>query len=100
MKKPHQTKAPATTSTSRPPLRFGLVLNVLAIALALLAFSQATRAVTPAPDGGYPNENTAEGTNALFSLTSDGHYNTANGFDALYSNTGGDGNDLTLTVVP
>ena len=27
------------------------------------------RAVTPPPDGGYPGRNTAEGTDALFSLT-------------------------------
>ena len=33
------------------------------------------QAVTPAPDGGYPGGNTAEGHSALFSLTSGG-YNT------------------------
>jgi hypothetical protein len=43
------------------------------------------RAVTPAPDGGYPGGNTAEGNNALFSLTTGGG-NTALGFQALYSN--------------
>jgi len=36
------------------------------------------KAVSPAPDGGYPGGNTAEGQNALFSLTS-GTYNTAVG---------------------
>jgi len=36
------------------------------------------QAVSPAPDGGYPGGNTAEGQNALFSLTS-GTYNTAVG---------------------
>jgi rhamnogalacturonyl hydrolase YesR len=41
------------------------------------------QAVTPAPDGGYANQNTAEGTSALFSLTT-GVGNTALGFQALY----------------
>ena len=49
------------------------------------------QAVTPAPDGGYPGENTAEGSNALFSLTT-GTHNTANGFQALFSNTAGTAN--------
>jgi hypothetical protein len=49
------------------------------------------QAVTPAPDGGYPGENTAEGSNALFSLTT-GTHNTANGFQALFSNTAGNAN--------
>src|ERR1700720_3439024 len=48
-------------------------------------------AVTPAPDGGYSGENTAEGTNALFSLSS-GIDNTAIGFDALFSDTSGSQN--------
>jgi hypothetical protein len=47
--------------------------------------------VVPAPGGGYPNNNTAEGTDALFSLTN-GDNNTAIGFTALYSNTGGGNN--------
>ena len=42
------------------------------------------QAVTPAPDGGYSNGNTAEGTNALFSLTS-GATNTGIGVNALFS---------------
>jgi len=52
------------------------------------------RAVTPAPDGGYPNFNTAEGEDALFSLTI-GTDNTAVGFHALYSNTTGYWNTAT-----
>ena len=47
--------------------------------------------VTPPPDGGYPNKNTAEGQDALFSLTN-GTSNTANGFSALKANTNGDRN--------
>ena len=45
-------------------------------------------AVDPPPDGGYPNGNTAEGENALFSLTT-GVQNTAIGFQALFNNTTG-----------
>jgi hypothetical protein len=46
------------------------------------------------PDGGYPGNNTAEGTNALFNLTT-GANNTAIGFDALISNTTGNNNTAT-----
>jgi Chaperone of endosialidase len=41
-------------------------------------------ALVPAPDGGYPGFNTAEGQNALFSLTT-GQGNTAAGWFALES---------------
>jgi trimeric autotransporter adhesin len=77
----------------------------LPFALACFALSPAARAVSPAPDGGYPNGNTAEGTSALLSLTTGvantaigqgalqknttGNYNTANGFAALLKNTTG-----------
>jgi hypothetical protein len=50
--------------------------------------------VTPAPDGGYPGDNTAEGQDALFSLTG-GVDNTALGFNALYNTTGGNYNTAT-----
>jgi trimeric autotransporter adhesin len=43
-------------------------------------------AFVPAPDGGYPGFNTAEGQNALFSLTT-GAGNTAVGWFSLFSNT-------------
>ena len=50
------------------------------------------RAVDPPPDGGYPNQNTAEGCeDALFSLTT-GSGNTVIGFNALFSNTNGNNN--------
>ena len=45
----------------------------------------------PPPDGGYPNFNTAEGTDALFSLTT-GANNTAIGSLALRNNTSGSAN--------
>jgi hypothetical protein len=44
------------------------------------------QAVVPAPDGGYAGGNTAEGQNALLSLTTGG-YNTAVGFLSLGGNT-------------
>ena len=44
--------------------------------------------VVPAPDGGYPGFNTAEGQNALFSLTT-GTANTAVGWVSLENVTTG-----------
>jgi hypothetical protein len=51
----------------------------------------ASTTTSTAPDGGYPNDNTAEGDSALFSLTN-GSENTATGFAALGLNTTGNGN--------
>jgi hypothetical protein len=59
---------------------------VVAFAFACFGVSPAVQAVSPAPDGGYPGGNTAEGTNALFSLTTGG-FNTAVGFFSLRSDT-------------
>ena len=61
---------------------------VLPFVFVCFGLSPAVRAVVPAPDGGYPGFNTAEGTNALFSLTS-GVGNNAIGFQALLHNTTG-----------
>ena len=58
------------------------------IVLCLAAAGPQAPAVSPAPDGGYPGNNTAEGTSALFSLTS-GIANTALGSQAVYSNITG-----------
>ena len=71
----------------------GSLITVLTLACICFALSPAPKAfgVTPAPDGGYANENTAEGTNALFHLTT-GDHNTANGFEALLNNTTGSAN--------
>ena len=59
--------------------------------LSCFGLSPKILAVVPAPDGGYPGNNTAEGTNAVFSLTS-GIDNTALGFEALFRNTTGNFN--------
>jgi uncharacterized coiled-coil protein SlyX len=63
-------------------------------ALGFLALFQIVQAVVPAPDGGYPGGNTAEGQAALLSLTSGG-FNTAVGFLSLRSNTEGQFNTAT-----
>ena len=75
-------------SISRSPLRLAFLL--IALLCGCFAFSPAPKAfgVTPAPDGGYPGGNTAEGANALFSLTS-GINNTAVGSSALLKDTSG-----------
>ena len=86
----------ARDSISRSPLRYGLFL--IPLALAWFALSPTAQAqLSPAPDGGYPNDTTAEGTDALFSLTT-GPDNTAIGFDALFSNTTGDSNTATGSI--
>jgi len=66
---------------------------LIPLALGCFALSPAPNAfgVDPPPDGGYPGDNTAEGIDALFSLTG-GTENTALGADALYYNAGGTGN--------
>src|SRR5437667_7505523 len=84
---------PGANFLSRAPLRRGLVL--IALALTWFEVSPTTRAqLSPAPDGGYTNANTAEGSDALFSLTS-GVNNTAIGTIVLYSNTTGSNNTAT-----
>src|SRR6266478_1156841 len=73
-------------STGRSPLRRDFVLITLALVLAWFAVSPTARAVSPPPDGGYPNDNTAEGTGALGFLTT-GSANTAAGSSALQNIT-------------
>jgi hypothetical protein len=73
---------------------FASILMVLIGGFVCFGLSPVARAVVPAPDGGYPGFNTAEGTNALFSLTS-GTANTAIGFNALFHNTTGGSNTGT-----
>ncbi len=66
-------------------------MKTLALLLLTLALPVAALAVTPPPEGGYPNQNTALGDDALFSLTT-GENNTALGFNALYATSFGLGN--------
>src|SRR6266511_4402045 len=63
-------------------------------ALACVAALTDAQAVVPPPDGGYPNFNTAEGQNALLSLTT-GAANTAVGWYSLFSDTEGGFNTAT-----
>src|SRR5437763_6113444 len=65
-----------------------LIIFVLASSASVPA---ARGALDPAPDGGYPGYNTAEGDGALFNLASGASSNTGVGFSALYNN-GGDNN--------
>src|SRR6266481_4352215 len=69
-------------------MKIGIRSILTTLALVCVALLPTARAVSPAPDGGYPGGNTAEGQSALFSLTS-GIYNTAIGLFSLESNTGG-----------
>jgi hypothetical protein len=70
--------------------------KLILIPLLLVCFGLAplTQAVVPPPDGGYPGANTAEGTDALLSLTT-GIWNTALGFEALKFDTVGRTNTAT-----
>jgi hypothetical protein len=72
-----------------PPLR--RVFLFVPFLLTCFALSQTAQAVVPPPDGGYANRNTAEGKDALFSLTT-GVDNTVLGFQALYNGTTASGN--------
>ena len=81
---------------------------LVAFSLACFALPDRAQAVNPAPDGGYPGNNTAEGQDALLSLTTgvnntavgwfslksnkNGQYNTAVGSATLFSTVGGSRN--------
>ena len=68
-----------------------LLMTLTLFCLGLLPQAQA---VVPPPDGGYPNFTTAEGQNALLSLTT-GVGNTAVGWSSLSSNAEGNFNTAT-----
>ena len=78
-----------TTSSGWSPLRRAFLL--ISLVFVCFGLTPAARAVDPPPDGGYPNENTVEGTNSLYNLTN-GSANTAIGFQALFHNTTGSQN--------
>jgi hypothetical protein len=83
MKTPNPSTNCIHSSSKRASL---LCLSLLIGCLELLPKAQA---VSPPPDGGYPNGNTAEGDNALLNLTTGGGFNTAVGFYSLQAVTDG-----------
>src|SRR5215831_14829770 len=72
-------------------LKKATVISLIVVLIVCLGPLQNAPAVSPPPDGAYPNGNTAEGNNALLGLTT-GENNTANGAAALFNNTTGSGN--------
>jgi len=92
-------------------MKTNILSLILASLLAGLPFLHPAHSVVPAPDGGYPNFTTAEGSNALKDLTtgvgntgigwyslftnSSGSYNTGVGAAALLFNTTGEQNTAT-----
>ena len=76
-------------SITKPTSHLRVVQRCGIIALLLVCFGLLPMnafGVVPAPDGGYPGGNTAEGQGALLNLTS-GTFNTAVGLFSLRSNT-------------
>jgi len=90
MNQPIEFKA-AISSITKPTSQSSVVSRCGIIALLLVCFGLLPMnafGVVPAPDGGYPGGNTAEGQAALLNLTS-GTFNTAVGLFSLRSNTEG-----------
>jgi len=73
MKTKTMTTLHLKTLISGSPLRFARLL--ISLTFACFALCPMAQAVSPAPDGAYPGGNTAEGGNAMFSLTT-GQFNT------------------------
>ena len=76
--------------------RTAMLITILPL-LTGLAFLPGARAISPAPDGCYPNFTTAEGCHALSSLTT-GQWNTALGAFTLWKNTDGSFNTAVGTA--
>ena len=70
----------------RIQLKQTTAISVITIGLACFGLLPVVKALSPAPDGGYPNFTTAEGDKALFNLTT-GTANTASGWYALFANS-------------
>ena len=80
-----------TTSTISNPINDSLLrcaLIFMPFVLMCVGLLPGAQAVSPAPDGGYPGGNTAEGQAALLNLIT-GTFNTAVGFLSLSSDTEG-----------
>jgi hypothetical protein len=79
-----------------PLIQFRTTILPMFVAFVVGGFALAprARAVDPPPDGSYAGDNTAEGQNALFHLTTGGG-NTAIGFEALFQNKDGSENTAT-----
>ena len=96
MKNPVQlTEAidPIQNSLRPSPWRCRALIMPLAFGIACFAISPTARAVDPPPDGGYQNQNTAEGDDALFALDLNlGPGNTAIGWHALFDTRDGQEN--------
>ena len=71
-----------------PLIQLTKAAPVFLVALVCFGLLPTMQAVSPAPDGGYPGGNTAEGQAALLSLTTGG-FNTAVGFLSARSLTTG-----------
>jgi trimeric autotransporter adhesin len=80
--------------TTRSKARRTVLTKTLVVMMAGLFSFVSSEAGIPAPDASNANGNTAEGTQALFSNTT-GNANTAIGVGALYKNTTGTGNTAT-----
>src|SRR5204862_2812901 len=65
-----------------------ITFTTILVMIACCALSPKVQAVVPAPDGGYPGGNTAEGQKAVLSLTT-GTFNSALGFLSLSALTAG-----------
>jgi hypothetical protein len=83
------TTSTISNSINNSLLRWAFL--IMPFVLMCVATLPGARAVSPPPDGGYPGGNTAEGTDALLSLSS-GTNNTAIGADALANNVSGNDN--------
>ena len=66
--------------------RYTPFTTIVLFALGTLALAPRADAVVPAPDGGYPGFNIAEGENALKNLRT-GSANTGIGWYSLFSGT-------------
>src|SRR5438105_7941808 len=86
---PASTKIKTKTMTTLPLRKF--IFLLIPLSLTLFALPQMAQAEDGSV-GSAGSENTAEGDGALQNLAPNGVRNTAVGFDALFSNTGGGAN--------